>query len=406
MGMAFPAIRDFVSFLRHDATDMNPLISRRGGAGGAPNLLTTAIMFGVSQPGRLAKDFIYQGFNRDTAGRRVFDGVIPATSGARRTFTNFEFSSPGRFSRNIEDHYAPGNQFPFTYETLTNPVTGRVDGLLARCRLTDTCPKVMHFDSANEMWSARGSLVVTDGLGLSDLPIPDNVRVYQFAGTQHQAGTGTPPASDDRGICQQRPNPAPYREAQRALVVAMQAWVTTGAPPPPSQYSKLADGTLVRALPPTDVQFPSIPGVRYTGEVNDLFVNDYFLMPPRHTTREYTILVPQVDRDGNDRAGVRSTMIEVPIATYTGWNLRRAGYIEDEGCALIGSYIPFARTAVDRGADPRPSLEERYGSQAAYVAKVRAAAARLQKAGFLLPQDAQRVIREAQERDLGLPGDR
>lgn len=404
MGIGFAAVRDVVSFLRNDTTDMNPLVSRRGGTGSDRNVIRTAIMFGQSQPGRFVRDFVYQGFNRDASGRMVFEGVIPATAGTRRTFTNFEFASPGRFPRNVEDHFAPGDQFPFTYETLTDPITGRVDGLLARCRLTETCPKVMQFDSANEVWSARGSLVTTDPLGLRDVPIPENVRVYQFAGTQHQAGTGDdPPAGERAGNCQQIPNPAPYREAQRALLVAMHAWVTAGTLPPASQYAKLADGTLVRALPQSAQGFPKIPGVRYTGQPNDLFVNDYMAQPSSHTGAQYTVLVPKVDQDGNDLAGVRGTIIQVPIATYTGWNLRKAGFIENEGCGTNGSYIPFAKKKADRGADPRLSLEERYGSHDRYVAQVRAAAEKLQKEGFLLAQDVERVIKQAEKRDLGLP---
>jgi hypothetical protein len=84
-----------------------------------------------------------------------------------------------------------------------------------------------------------------------------------------------------------------------------------------------------------------------------------------------------------------------------GWNHRRAGYMEDELCGLQGSYIPFAKTAAERGADPRPSLQERYGSKEAYVAKVEAAAAAMVKDRFLLPEDAARLIAEARQRDLG-----
>ena len=406
MGIGFAAVRDFASFLRYDSTEHNPLVSHFGGSGSARNVIATAIVFGKSQPGRFVRDFIYYGFNRDPMGRVVFEGAIPATAGARGTFTNFEFGSPGRFVRNVSDHYYPGDQFPFAYETLTDPVTGRVDGLLARCRLTQTCPKVMQFDSANEMWSARGSLVTTDPLGMTDVPIPDNVRVYQFASTQHRAGTGEETLDEleamrDDGVCQYLPNRSPFREAHRALIVAMHQWVTTGTLPPSSQYSKLADGTLVPALPRASREFPSIPGVPALGKVNDLFVNDYRAHPSQHAMHEYTVLVPKVDADGNDLAGIRSTQIQVPLGTYTGWNTRRAGHIEYEGCSTTGSYFPFTKTAAERGSDPRLSLEERYGASANYVAQVRAAVERLQEAGLLLARDAERLIREAEQQDLG-----
>jgi hypothetical protein len=182
----------------------------------------------------------------------------------------------------------------------------------------------------------------------------------------------------------------------------MRTWVTKGTPPPASQYPKLSDGTLVRSLPQATQGFPAIPGVQYAGKFNDLFINDYFTLPARHTTAEYTVLVPKVDRDGNDIAGVRSSMIQVPLGTYTGWNVRRTGFVGGEVCGTTGSFIPFAKTKADRGSDPRLSLEERYGTQTRYVEQVRAATERLQQAGFLLPKDAERLIRQAEHRNLGL----
>ncbi len=401
LGIGFGAIREFVSFLRHDTTDTNPIVAR---AGGERNPIRRAIAFGQSQPGRMVRDFVYQGANRDSAGRMVFDGAIAHTGGARRTFTNFEFGMPGRFSRGAQDHYFPDDQFPFTYETMTDPVSGRVDGELARCRVTGTCPKIMQWDSATEGWAARNSLIVTDPLGMTDIPLPENVRFYYFSGTQHQGGTGEDPSPESRGICELPANPNPYRDAQRPLLGAMQAWVTNGTLPPASQHPKLSDGTLVAPSPQAAQGFPSIPGVHYLGKVNDLFVNDYFTLPTRHhPTAEYRVLVAKVDSDGNEIAGVRSTMLQVPLGTYTPWNVRRAGFMEGESCGTLGGYIPFAKTAAERGADPRPSLEERYGTHEHYVELVRAAAARLQREGFLLPQDAERRIHQAEERDLGLP---
>lgn len=397
MGIGFAAIRDVVSLLRYDTTSVNPLVPR----GGRPNV-RWAIMFGQLQNGRLVKDFIYEGFNQDTAGRIVFDGAIVQASGSHRTFTNLGFAEPERSSRPVEDHYSPGDQFPFSYETITDPVSGRVDGLLARCRITASCPKIMHWDTGSEAWVARASLVVTDPLGTIDLPVPENVRVYYFASTQRQGGEGTDPTPASRGICEQLLNPSPYRETERALLVALQAWVASGRPPPASQYPRLSDGTLVPPLPQAAQGFPAIPGVRYSGKLNDLFVNDYFTLPTRHTTAEYKVLVPKVDRDGNDLAGIRSTMIQAPLGTSTGWNLRRTGFMEGEVCGTNGSYIPFASRASDRGSDPRLSLEERYATQAGYVKAVQAAAERLEQTGFLLHQDAERLVREAAERKLGL----
>jgi hypothetical protein len=182
----------------------------------------------------------------------------------------------------------------------------------------------------------------------------------------------------------------------------MNEWVATGKPPPPSRYPSLADRTLVRPLPQREFGFPEIAGKRYTGELNHLFMNDDSVQPPAHIKdKQYAVLVPKVDRDGNEIAGVRSVALQVPVGTYMGWNLRKKGYMEDRSCYLQGSFIPFVRWRGDRGSDPRPTLEERYGSKANYVKLVEAAAQRLQQERFLLAEDAQRLVRDAQELYLG-----
>ena len=131
--------------------------------------------------------------------------------------------------------------------------------------------------------------------------------------------------------------------------------------------------------------------------------NDNDALFPKHVqNKQYAVLVPRVDRDGNDLPGIRSVALQVPLGTHTGWNLRRKGFMEDRSCYLDGSFIPFARYRVDRGNDPRPSLEERYGNKASYVRQVEAAVQRLRGEGFLLPEDAERLLKEARERDIGI----
>src|SRR4030095_3024302 len=178
MGMGFAATRDLISFLRYNTT-ANPLL----GKDSKPP--QWAIGFGSSQSGRFLKDLIYHGFNQDESGRIVFDGAIPHISASRRTFTNYEFAMPGRFSTAMEGHFTPGDEFPFTYETLTDPISKKTDGWLARCRQQKACPKIMHWDSGTESWQGRNSLVIGDPLGKKDVPIPDNVRLYYFSSTQH-----------------------------------------------------------------------------------------------------------------------------------------------------------------------------------------------------------------------------
>src|SRR5690606_21404782 len=162
MGLGFAAMRDAISFLRYETADRdgtpNPLLVEG-------RLPTWAISLGISQSGRTLRDMLYQGFNADLEGRIVFDGMHPDIAGSRKTFTNYPFSQPGRWQRQHEDHLFPGDQFPFTYGILTDPLSGRTDGILARCLETDTCPKIVHTDGEAELWQARASLVVTDPLG-------------------------------------------------------------------------------------------------------------------------------------------------------------------------------------------------------------------------------------------------
>ncbi|HKA44295.1 MAG TPA: alpha/beta hydrolase domain-containing protein [Burkholderiales bacterium] len=396
MGIGFAATRDLISFLRRNRSITNPLVAR-GGTFSSSDPMRLAIGFGRSQSGRYIKDFVYQGFNLDESGRPVFDAILPLISGSRLTNTNAEFAMPGRFSTPTEGHFYPGDQFPHSYATVTDPVSNRADGWLMRCTKQKACPKVMHWDSGIEAWAARNSLVATDGLGRSEVPVPENVRLYYFSSAQH-----VPAAKPDYGICKNLSNPNPYRETVRALLVAMQAWIEQGTPPPASRFPRLSDGMLVPPLPAAAFGFPRIPGLNYTGRHNELYVRDFSAQPPQDIhSKQYVVLVPKVDADGNDVAGVRSMTVQVPLGTYTGWNQRKADFMENEFCYLQGSYFPFAKTASERGGDPRLSLQERYESKAGYLAKVEAAAQQLVSERFLLPEDAARLVEEARSRDLG-----
>jgi hypothetical protein len=233
--------------------------------------------------------------------------------------------------------------------------------------------------------------------------MPNKVRIYTIASAQHNTPFGSSPR---KGDCQQLTNPMPIGDALRALIVSMDRWVEEGTPPPPSQIPRVKDGTLVSSLQES-IGFPRIPGVRYKGLHNRQLFLDYGanlirgiieVHPPRQVKNgAYKVLVPKVDADGNDIAGIRLPTIRVPLGTHTGWNLQRAGLAEDELCALLGSYIPFARTKEERqkSGDPRLSIEERYKDHADYVQRVSREARALVEERFLLPEDAERIIQEA-----------
>ena len=389
-GLAFASVRDVVSFLRYafvdDLGNANPLAP--GGALG----IGRAYALGISQSGRFLRDMLYQGFNEDEAGRVVFDGVIPDVAGARRTFINRRFAQPGRFSREHESHLQPGDQFPFTYGTLTDSLTGKRDGVMARCEAAGNCPKVMHVDSSTEFFQGRSSLIVTDSAG-EPLELPDNVRAYLISSTPHSNPFGV--QSEPITNCQLPSNPLHRGGPARALLVALDRWVSEGTLPPDSRFPSRSDGTLV---PPSQAAlgYPQIPGVGYDGQVNQVQVVDYDTLPPTEGA-PYPVFVPAVDDDGHDIAGIRIPSVEVPTETYLGWNLRSPGYAEGALCGVIGSTIKLPHSKAERIAsgDPRLSVQERYASVDDYVDQISVAALQLVRERLLLAEDAERYVEQA-----------
>jgi hypothetical protein len=396
-GIGFAATRDLVSFLRYTAADdagtPNPLA-----ASGRP-ALSRALSQGNSQSGRYLRDFIYGGFNEDEARRIVFDGSIP-TVAAGRVFLNYRFAQPGRI--NPAGHgfmFFPGSEFPFAYESQTDPFTGSTDSIFARCRSSRTCPKVIHLNSATEYWQAGESLITTDSFGQSDSMPPYDVRIWSMASVAHQGVTPAMP----KGVCAMPYNLTDYRPLLRAALLAIDRWVKDDVKPPASRYPRIADGTLVEAVRLD----PAIPGLAMAKGPNvkqridfgpDFYKGIIGKVLPVALPERYRVLVPAVDADGNEIGGIRLPDIAVPLGTATGWSVRsETGGGTGELCYLDGAFLPFAKTKAEREAtkDPRPSLEERYHGPADYAEKVRAAAIELERAGYLLPEDAKRIVARA-----------
>jgi alpha/beta hydrolase family protein len=397
-GLGFAATRDLISFLRHerrdDAGNANPV------AGG----IRFALAHGTSQAGRYLRTFVLLDFNRDERGRLVFDGMNPHLASLLLPL-NVRFGQPGRAYGQHEDHLFPAAEPPFTYFPSHDGIAHVTRGILEACQRSRSCPRIVQTVSSTEYWQGRMSLDTTDVHGRHDEPTPPHVRTFHFAGTQH-----VPAAVPATGICQQLSNPNPYQQGLRALLTALRAWVVDGTEPPDSRVASLRAHTLVGSAQ-DEIGWPNIPGVKFTGILNRLELLDFgrqfdvdeetgiLSEPPRVIPHAaYTVLVPRVDSDGNEVDGLRSTTLQAPLGTYTGWNLRRAGFAEGEECGLTGSFIPFARTRAERDAtgDPRLSLEERYGTHDGYVAAVRAAADRLVAARLLLQADADRLIAQAE----------
>jgi hypothetical protein len=378
-GVAFAALRDVAAFLRRERGAANPLA-----VNGRPTV-DRAVLHGISQSGRFVRDYLYLGFNEDERGRQVYDAMLPHIPGTRRTFTNARFAQPGRNPTPHGDRLYPADQFPFTYAVTEDHLTGRRDGLLLRCRLTNTCPRVMQTDSEYEFWGARASLLVTDTEG-NHRDLPPEVRAYMLTGHPHFAAAGAVANSVDR--CALPMNPLHAGAPMRALLAAMEEWMREGAEPPASRYPMRSQGTLL----PAAGLYPVIPGLGYRGAHGPAQLVDHGVMPPE-VRGEYAVLLPRVDADGNAIGGLRGPVVEAPKATYTGWNPRAEGFAPGALCYNTGAVLPFAATRAEREAarDPRPSLEERYPTPAAYAAAVKAAAERAVVERVLLPEDAEAI---------------
>ena len=393
-GTGLAGIRDIISALKYASTEKNPLMNDNGNP-----LINRALAFGTSQSGRCLRHFLWDGFNADEQGRKVLDGVISHVAGGGLGFFNHRFASPTRTNDQHDEHFFPADYFPFTYGDSTDPFTGKIDGILRKCRASATVPKVFHTQSSSEYWHRSASLVHTDPLGKQDAEIPAEVRIYSFGGTQHGAGSGFPGA---RGGGQLPGNPADYTPLMRALVMALDAWVKDGKQPPPSAYPHISDGTLV-SWKKNEIGWPPIPGVAYPEVIQQPAFLDrgpkwaserIATIEPPDVKGQYVVKVPAVDADGNERGTLNLPAITVPVATYTSWNLRNSSIgAAGELLALQGGYIPFPLTHEARQAtkDPRPSLAERYRSFDEYERRYMEAAERLVARGYLLEEDLPRL---------------
>jgi hypothetical protein len=378
-GLGFAATRDVVSWLRYDQQAQRIL--------GHP--VRNVIAIGISQAGRYLRDHVSQGFNRDEQGRRVFDGVLAHIAGVGRLFFNAPFGQPARTNTQHEDHDFPENAFPFSTAFMEDPVTG-ARGWLFRGDGSD--PLLIETNTSTEYWQKGASLLHTDPLGNLDAALPENSRVYLIAGTQHGGRAG---AVSDPGPNVNPRNPHDPMPALRALLVALDEWVASGRPPPASRVPTLRDGTLVAA---DTTGFPAVPHSAVARITNTISPPGDWV-DPRPPRRTYRVLVPRVDADGNEMAGIRLPDIAVPLATYTGWNQYRAPYPIGELADRDGSYLPFAadQAAREASGDPRLSIAERYANRDEYAAKVQAVAGGLVRERLLLQEDADRYTERARQ---------
>jgi hypothetical protein len=377
MGLGFAATRDIVSFLRNETADA------AGNANPVAGRIDRAIGFGLSQSGRYLQDYLYLGFNADEAGRTVFEGLMPHISGGYR------FSQLGRSPYQHADMLYPGADFPFTYPVTTDALTGKTDGFLARCIAAGNCPKIVKSDSEIEFYQQRASLVVTDTQG-NALDMPDNVRLFFLSNLQHFALANAKPELVK--TCAFPTNPLNAGPPVRALLAALDSWISNGTLPPASRYPSRKDDTLV--TPEIEAaNYPHIPGFAYTSRMARPSLIRADEMPPTKAAY-YPVFVPKTDADGRDFAGLHLPTLEAPEATHTGWNVRKAGFSESELCENNGSMIPLAATRAERekGGDTRLSMAERYPHQGDRAAAIAKAAQQLVQDRLLLEEDVKLFV--------------
>ncbi|HKA46144.1 MAG TPA: alpha/beta hydrolase domain-containing protein [Burkholderiales bacterium] len=384
VGLGFVAVRDCAAWLR-----WAPAASDNPCAGS----LTRAYLFGVSQSGRFLRHMLFLGLDEDEQGRMVFDAVFPHVAGARRGEFNLRFGQP---SLNAQE--AVGSLPPFDY-----------GALLSRFKQRGRVPRIFATNTSAEYWRGDGSLIHTDAEGRRDLEPPDFVRAYLFSGTQHTPGALPPLAADPNtgGRGHHRFNVVDYAPLLRSALVNLDRWVNDGVEPPPSAFPRIADGTAVEAES-VGRYFRRLPGVRFPDRIARPLHLDFgpdcergIAAYPPTCGAPYRTYVSAVDADGNEVAGIRPPELAAPLATFTGWNPRHA----EQGApgdlmSMMGSTLPFALTRAEReeAGDPRPAVEERYPSRAAYLERVREAAQQLVAARHVLAEDVEAIVERAGRR--------
>jgi hypothetical protein len=394
-GLGLLALRDVAPFLRRPSPT-NP----------TPGNFTSLIAWGVSQTGRMLRHFLSLGLNVAEDGSKAYDGIQSHVAGARRGAFNHRFAQPSNQTTPLWGHC-----FPFAEVKTTDPLTGNTAGLLDRLAAADALPKIVNTDSAAEFWRGDAALAHIDTEGREDLPEHPASRSYLFSSVQHTPGylgqSRTNPGT--LTVARYPLNILDYRPLLRAALINLDNWIASGIEPPPSRHPRLSDRT---AVPRENVLaiFARIPGFVPPDPTRLPFVrtvdmgSDEETGVGRYPAREgafYPALVSAVDADGNEVSGIRLPDVAVPVGSHAGWNPRdpETGSPEQivpmNGLTLF--FAPDAETR-RRSGDPRPSIAERYASEADYRAKVRAAALALVRERYLLEEDIEMVVASAIER--------
>ncbi len=402
LGAGFAATRDAISFFRFSSADDN------GTANPISGQITKAIMIGVSQSGGFIRSGIFFGFNQDESNRKLTEGAWSLINGGQLNF-NVRFGLPDV----LGELYMMREEAPVWWADYPNPARGfGPASLLDRCNATNSCPQIMESFGSVEFYTGKFAPDLIGMTAHNDIPLPANVYRYYHPGTTHGGGSGgftynanPPPASN----CNFPANPNPESDTNNALQDDFIAFIMNGTPMPPSVYPRLSQGQLVPATKSAE-GFPTVPGYPFGGNglwrvlvydfgpfVNYMQQTGYATIQPPDITAVLPAYAPKVNSDGNEPVGVASVNYQAPLGTYTGWNTIAAGIYKGQQCNLSGSYFPFKETKAERLAagDPRPSLEERYGTHAGFVCVVTAAANKNVSQRFLRSSAVATLIAQA-----------
>jgi hypothetical protein len=394
-GLGLLALRDVAPFLRNTCNE-NPT------AGG----FSALIAWGVSQTGRLLRDFMYLGLNLTEEGKMAYDGIATHVAGARRGSFNHRFAQPSNQTTPLWGH-----AFPYSYMSTTDTLTGQSSGLLDRLSATGVMPKVISTNSSAEYWRGDAALAHVDTDGERDLAEHPRTRSYLFACTQHVPGyLGQSRINTAVHIKMRYPlNVLDYRPLLRAALINLDLWISEGVEPPASCHPSIADGTAVLrhnvlkyyAKIPEFEQLSAdrLPFVRTVdmGGPENIGIGHF----PAREGLFYPALVSAIDSDGNELAGIRLPDVVVPVGSNTGWNPRDPSIgSSDQIVPMSGLTLFFAANEQQRkqSSDPRLSIAQRYKSHADYEARVRKVAQQLSKERYLLEQDTEIVVSAALER--------
>ncbi len=383
VGLGLATVRDFTSYLKYDENEIGNY--------------KYAIGYGGSQSGRFLRHFLYEGFNADEKGRQVFDGVNAHVAGAGRGSFNHRFAETSWDGKQYYSLFYPADIFPFTDQMQQDPFTGKKDGLLTRPQKQNVLPKIFYTYSSCEYYGRAASLTHTSADGKKDAQIPQNVRIYYYAGGQHFRGSFIHLQVNDSVPLTRNPQTVTeYSWSMKAMLMNLYHWISKKTEPPASVYPSVARNTLVAA---ERVQFPVFQDAYFPRTYRKIYQLNF---GPQFTSfgiitnnppvigKAYGVKLPQVDKDGIDLDGIRMPEVAVPLGTVTGWNPRHPLTGAPEQLTdLYGSFFPFAKTKSERlmNKDQRLSVEERYADKDAYLQEIAKYIEKMIEKRWLLKED-------------------